>query len=1168
MPRGTAADPFRLTPSPPPARSVQQVIEIFDSDEEESSSSLPKAKPAPASAPKSRLVSWGSPQYWNGGYRKEASPGSSPQGREPDSLSSPTPAATKKSPVSTPRAATSTLKATSSLQRSEGSSHHHVVKVSDLASRKPSPIPRFVPDVRNFNGQFSPSSGLKTDFKDKPARTSTPSSLVLDFEVQEDVSLQIARKPSLPPLYIPAVALHEDLPPRESSVPPLFVPHAGSTDEDVVMQDGDVFDMDQATEQDTALQQGLVAQPDEAMEVLQDSVLQYIVQHDDTVQEMDVDDQKEKPHHSSIDTESPLAQRLKQTRVSKVDGEEQTVDTNSLVYRLCKLVEDFEYDHSTTIQWLLHDARRSVSETSIFMDDGSPFASLKSITLTPGMPVPAGNRKLTLESRLNHGKKRLHLNSKTLESDVSRVPRYHAHTLVKRNLLTADDETLRYQPYLGDTYTWQGKQLHNRTQEELEIAYARKEPKSHFDIERQQNICRYLPYWLEALNIGITVKNLEQYVLSQDNWDVKMKAKDVAAMKAWDSIHIPASFKTCLQFDKALIEVFGWRVKTIILNEARQKELSHLAKMKRQEIKKRQTMASGSTKEAIAERLSTFTEWTCLICGVIYCQTHGDYREESVEDSESDIDQPQRPKFQYVHRQLVMDYTDMLRTHNLRHEGSTQEDDNEISAPACSDQCYQAIDLAMQDKYELASESRVGIESMLTTLTSPVKRTCTIAFALGVPCWQVHHYILNLERREVPLAIPLKDLAKSKRLDWYDNKKKTLKDHWQEYTEAHLHEKRVQTHACAHEGPCDADCHCFDMDILCEQFCGCSDDCPRKWTGCACSLGKRGLTCHTDTCICIQMNRECGPQCGSCGAISRILPQNKHNDELFTTGCQNVHLQRGVSKALLVGESRLKGFGLYMAEPARKGAYLSEYTGEVISANESERRGVIYDRKYLSFLFDLNRDWVIDAARFGNKTRFINHAESEKYGLNCGARILLVNGEHRIKFVALCDIAAGEELLFDYGRKFAEKQGLSAKIPKPNSGQKGLVVGEEEIDALDGLGRGKTPAIRGKRGGARPGAGRKPGKSTKPASKAARKPKPKPTIHPDDEMDIDAEEDDEESLVDCMEDSRDSDDVFKDASDSGSTGDDDENEDEDDGDVNIVVGREKRKSRPPARYAR
>jgi histone-lysine N-methyltransferase EZH2 len=93
---------------------------------------------------------------------------------------------------------------------------------------------------------------------------------------------------------------------------------------------------------------------------------------------------------------------------------------------------------------------------------------------------------------------------------------------------------------------------------------------------------------------------------------------------------------------------------------------------------------------------------------------------------------------------------------------------------------------------------------------------------------------------------------------------------------------------------------------------------------------------------------------------------------------------------------------------------------------------------------------------------------------------VLVNGEHRIKFIALRDINVGEELLFNYGKKFAEKQGLTKTLPKAKvGGKRGVLVGEEALDALDGMDqrkrvtRGKMNEIRGGTGGAGKGKGGK-----------------------------------------------------------------------------------------------
>lgn len=160
-----------------------------------------------------------------------------------------------------------------------------------------------------------------------------------------------------------------------------------------------------------------------------------------------------------------------------------------------------------------------------------------------------------------------------------------------------------------------------------------------------------------------------------------------------------------------------------------------------------------------------------------------------------------------------------------------------------------------------------------------------------------------------------------------------------------------------------------------------------------------------------------------------------------------------------------------MGEDVKSGAFLGEYKGEVITSDEADRRGKLYDKRGVSFLFNLNLNQVIDATRAGNKFRYVNHSGKRP---NCGAKVLMAGCTHRIGMFARKDMKAGEELFFDYGYnnkqvKFVQKEFEPPEYipPGPNADKKRgrKVAKKKDLDYLKG-GKGTTERSRARATGA------------------------------------------------------------------------------------------------------
>jgi hypothetical protein len=104
---------------------------------------------------------------------------------------------------------------------------------------------------------------------------------------------------------------------------------------------------------------------------------------------------------------------------------------------------------------------------------------------------------------------------------------------------------------------------------------------------------------------------------------------------------------------------------------------------------------------------------------------------------------------------------------------------------------------------------------------------------------------------------------------------------------------------------------------------------------------------------------------------------------------------------LVVRPSRIHSVGVYTSKPIRKGTRVVEYAGERITAEEADRR---YDGASRTYLYGLDDGkTVIDGEGLG---AYLNHS--------CDPNCEIDEIKGRVWLFAIRDIAAGEELVWDY----------------------------------------------------------------------------------------------------------------------------------------------------------
>jgi SET domain-containing protein len=101
-----------------------------------------------------------------------------------------------------------------------------------------------------------------------------------------------------------------------------------------------------------------------------------------------------------------------------------------------------------------------------------------------------------------------------------------------------------------------------------------------------------------------------------------------------------------------------------------------------------------------------------------------------------------------------------------------------------------------------------------------------------------------------------------------------------------------------------------------------------------------------------------------------------------------------------------KGHGLFALKPVKKGEFILEYVGKKIPTS-------LADTLATRYLFEIDGEWTIDGSERSNAARYINHS--------CDPNCEVYIEKGRIMIYAIKNIAAGEELTYDYGDEYFDE---------------------------------------------------------------------------------------------------------------------------------------------------
>ena len=375
---------------------------------------------------------------------------------------------------------------------------------------------------------------------------------------------------------------------------------------------------------------------------------------------------------------------------------------------------------------------------------------------------------------------------------------------------------------------------------------------------------------------------------------------------------------------------------------------------------------------------------------------------------------------------LIQEYNKIITKIDFQDESTTpikkiRFSSSHISnAPsACSDLCFKNLLICENDLIEKAFKESINrkfpaiYECLFIKFVQMLKyNPCSICKLLkhifnkeqkfNIDCYEIYFHMINakyniskiINNELLNINLKEKEILK-KNLASRKNEEKNLKNKYLPYT------------PCAHFGNevCDENCPCAEREY-CERYCKCNKllcKFSNSHLGCHCFKGD----CVTNHCPCYVNAKECDP----------VICKNCYK---ANTKCKNRQLYLNCQAKIIVGISKIAGWGLFANEAIKKDALIGEYKGELINEDITNKRDRFKIYENSTYMFTLDDEYTIDSRKIGNMLRYANHS---KKNANSYPRVVFCGGHHRIGLFAKRHINKGEEIKFDYdGQNILSKQ--------------------------------------------------------------------------------------------------------------------------------------------------